>query len=70
MIIGTVLVAIGFVATIVTLVPLFTGADRLPLPFYLLSLLAPAGLGLILVALWSRARQRRRRLDATSRRAG
>jgi membrane protein implicated in regulation of membrane protease activity len=59
---GSVLVGVGFVATFVTLAPLVTGGERLPVIFYLTSLLAPLGLGVILVALWRRARQRRRRL--------
>ena len=59
---GVVLLAIGAVAVVVTLVPLFTDNGALPLPFYLLSLLAPIGLGVILVSLWRRAVGRSARL--------
>jgi hypothetical protein len=60
------MVAIGCVATVVTLVPLFVDADPLPVAFYLLCFLAPVGLGLILVSLWRTARARRRLLLASS----
>jgi hypothetical protein len=63
---GALLVAIGFVATVVTLVPLFMDADPLPVAFYLLCFLAPVGLGLILVGLWRTARARGRRLRVAS----
>ena len=63
---GAVLVAIGCVATAVTLLPLFLDADPLPVGFYLLCFLAPVGLGLILVGLWRSARARGRRLRAAS----
>lgn len=56
------LVAIGAVASIATLVPLFVAIDPLPVAVYLLCFLAPIGLGLILLALWSRARTRSSRL--------
>ena len=59
---GAALVGVGAVATIATLLPLVLDADPLPLVFYLLCFLAPLGLGLILVGLWLRARDRRARL--------
>lgn len=49
-----------------TLVPLFSGAEPLPLVAYLLALLAPLGLAIVLVAAWRRARGRRARLAASS----
>ena len=64
--VGVALVAIGCLAALVTLVPLFSGADPLPIGFYLLCLLAPLGLGLILVGLWRAARARGRWLRAAS----
>ena len=62
--VGAVLVAVGVLATIATLVPLFSGLDPLPVGIYLLSFLAPLGLAVILVALWQRARTRSARLRA------
>jgi hypothetical protein len=64
--VGVALVAIGCLATVATLVPLFTGDDPLPIAFYLLCLLAPVGLGLILVGLWRAARARGRSLRTAS----
>jgi hypothetical protein len=43
----------------VTVVPLFLGTKPLPLAFYLLSLLAPAGLALALLGLLRAARAAR-----------
>jgi divalent metal cation (Fe/Co/Zn/Cd) transporter len=62
--VGVVLLAVGTVATIATLMPLFSGADPLPVGVYLLSFLAPLGLAVLLVALWQRARTRSTRLRA------
>ncbi len=56
--VGAVLVAVGTVASVVALLPLFLGLDAFPVAVYLLCFLAPAGLGLILVVLWWRARSR------------
>lgn len=53
------MVGLGVVATIVTLLPLLLDADPLPVVFYLLCFLAPLGLGVILLALWLRARDRK-----------
>ncbi|HUV47852.1 MAG TPA: hypothetical protein VMX11_02640 [Actinomycetes bacterium] len=61
---GAVLVAIGTVASIVALLPLFLGLDAFPTAVYLLCFLAPLGLGLILVVLWRRARSRWSRIRA------
>jgi hypothetical protein len=61
-----VLVGVGFVASLVTVVPFLVGGDPLPLVAYLLALLAPLGLGVVLVALWLRARGRRSRLAAAA----
>jgi Na+/proline symporter len=60
--VGVVLLAVGTIATIATLVPLFSTIDPLPVAVYLLSFLAPLGLAVILVALWQRARTRSARL--------
>jgi Na+/proline symporter len=65
--VGVALIATGILATAVTLLPLFTGAATLPLPWYLLSLLAPVGFGVILVTLWRRARARGVRVREASR---
>jgi membrane protein implicated in regulation of membrane protease activity len=46
--------------------PFLVGQEPLPLLAYLLALLAPLGLGVVLVALWRRARSRRVRLAAAS----
>lgn len=62
--VGAVLVAVGTVAAIVALLPLFLGWDAFPTVVYLLCFLAPAGLGVILVALWQRGRTRTSRLHS------
>ncbi len=64
--VGAVLIAVGILATIATLVPLFSSLDALPVGVYLLCFLAPLGLAVILVALWRRARTRSARLRAAS----
>lgn len=64
--IGTVLVAVGTAATIAALLPLFVDIDPLPVGVYLLCFLAPLGLGVILLALWQRARRRSAHLRASS----
>ena len=63
---GAVLVAVGCLATVITLVPLFLGLDPLPVAFYLLCFLATVGVGLILVGLWRTARARTRQLGGAS----
>lgn len=60
--VGAALVAIGTVASIATLLPLVVGLEPLPVAVYLLCFLAPIGLGVVLVALWQRARTRSVRL--------
>lgn len=57
---------VGVVASVVTLVPFLIDTDPLPLAAYLLALLAPVGLGVVLVAFWRRARGRRSRLSAAA----
>jgi hypothetical protein len=52
--------AVGVLAILVTVVPLLLGTARLPLAFYLLSLLAPVGMGIALSGLVVAARARRR----------
>jgi len=61
-VVGAVLVALGSIATIATLVPLVTDISPLPTAVYLLCFLAPLGLGVVLVALWRRARSRSARI--------
>jgi hypothetical protein len=56
--VGSVLFGVGVVAVLVTVLPLFLGTARLPVGFYLLSMLAPAGLALALLGLVVSARQR------------
>jgi hypothetical protein len=60
--VGVVLVGVGTVASVITLLPLFLGVDPFPVAVYLLCFLAPLGLGVVLVALWGRARGRSARL--------
>jgi hypothetical protein len=59
---GAVLVLVGTVASAVTLLPLALGVDAFPVAIYLLCFLAPLGLGVVLVALWRRARSRSARI--------
>lgn len=64
--VGAGLIGVGFVASLATVVPLLVDSEPLPLAAYLLALLAPLGLGVVLVALWLRARGRRTRLAAAA----
>ena len=66
--VGAALVAVGLLATIITLLPLALGAEPLPAGFYAACFLAPLGLGVILVSLWLKARLRRARLRVLSQR--
>jgi energy-converting hydrogenase Eha subunit E len=59
--IGAAMVAVGTVAAVVTLWPLVTGGDPFGVTWYLASMLAPLGLGLILWTFWRQARARGRR---------
>ena len=71
--VGAVMVAVGALATVLTLLPLSTGLEPMPVAVYVLCFFAPLGLGVILVALWRRARGRRARLlaaEAAGRRQG
>lgn len=61
---GLALILVGLLAAVVALLPLATGAPALPLVVYLLAMLAPLGLGLVLVGLWQQARTRRHLLGA------
>jgi hypothetical protein len=54
--VAIVLVAVGVIAGILTLLPIFTGSAPLPVGWYLAALLAPLGIGLMLVGLWRNAR--------------
>jgi membrane protein implicated in regulation of membrane protease activity len=64
--VGAVLIGVGVVASLVTVAPFLVGGEPLPLGAYLLALLAPLGLGVVLIALWLRARSRRSRLEAAA----
>lgn len=57
---GAVIFAIGLVATIVTVVPLFLDAEPMPAAIYGLAMLAPLGFGLALLGILRAARARRR----------
>ena len=60
---GVACVVVGTAAAVAALSPLLTGGgDPLPIAFYLVSFLAPIGLGLILLVLMLRARGRSDRL--------
>ncbi|MFC7218761.1 hypothetical protein ACFQLX_11355 [Streptomyces polyrhachis] len=54
--IGAVVFAVGALGTLVTLVPLFTGADPLPTAAYLVSMLMGVGFALALGGLLAQAR--------------
>lgn len=57
---GVVVFAVGALAALATVVPLFLGATRLPTPVYLAAVICcPVGLGLALVGLLRTARARR-----------
>jgi hypothetical protein len=58
---GATVFGVGLLATLITVVPLFLGSSRLPVPFYLLALLAPVGLGIALTGLLRSARSGRSR---------
>jgi hypothetical protein len=63
--VGVVMVAVGTLASIATLLPLGLGVDPLPVAVYLLCFAAPLGLGVVLVALWHRARTRSQRMHSS-----
>ena len=48
--------SVGLVASVVALIPIFTGSEPLPVAVYFAALLAPCGLGLMLIGLWRNAR--------------
>ncbi|MDP9394900.1 MAG: hypothetical protein M3Q27_11945 [Actinomycetota bacterium] len=58
---GVVVFAAGLVAALVTVAPLLLGTEPMPTAVYVLSMLAPAGLGLALAGLVRQARATRRR---------
>ncbi|MFZ0324337.1 MAG: hypothetical protein WAN48_09430 [Actinomycetes bacterium] len=74
MLTGVVVFAVGALAAVVALVPLLVGADPLPTAVYLLSVLAPVGLGMVLWGIWQTARRSgqsdRARRSGQSTRAG
>ena len=55
---GAALVGVGVIATLITLLPLFTSSEPLPRAFYIVCFLAPVGVGLILWGLLEVARTR------------
>jgi hypothetical protein len=60
--VGVALVLIGTAAAVVAFVPLFTGGDARALGWYLAAMLAPLGLGMVLLSFWLTARARARRV--------
>lgn len=56
---GAALFALGTLAAVATVVPLFLGLPRLPTAAYLLAMLAPVGFALALAGLVRAARSRR-----------
>lgn len=58
--VGAALFLLGVLATVATVAPLLLGDRRLPLAFYLLSVLTPIGLGLALAGMVAGNRARRR----------
>jgi hypothetical protein len=58
--IGSALFAVGLLATLVTVVPLFLDSGRLPTVFYLAALLAPVGVATALTGVVMMARPRQR----------
>jgi hypothetical protein len=57
---GAVIFGVGLLATLVTIVPLFLGSDRLPTVFYLAALFAPLGVAVALVGVALLARSQPR----------
>ncbi|RAG86970.1 hypothetical protein DN069_03770 [Streptacidiphilus pinicola] len=62
--IGAILFAVGAVATIATVLPLFLGLHRLPTPAYFVCMVMPLGFAVALVGLFRSARGQRRAASA------
>lgn len=58
---GVVVFAVGLLATMVTVVPFFIGAERMPTAVYLLAMAMPLGLGIALAGLVAQGRSWRNR---------
>ncbi|MEU8134413.1 hypothetical protein [Streptodolium elevatio] len=58
--VGTIVFAVGAVATLATLTPFLIGADALPRAVYLLSVLMPLGLAVLIGGVVATARGQRR----------
>jgi hypothetical protein len=58
--IGAILFAVGAVATIATVLPLFLGLHRLPTPAYFVCMVMPLGFAVALAGLFRSARAQRR----------
>lgn len=58
--IGAILFAVGAVATIATVLPLFLGLHRLPTPAYFVCMVMPLGFAVALAGLFRAARSQRR----------
>ncbi|MBF9072181.1 hypothetical protein [Streptacidiphilus fuscans] len=58
--VGAVLFALGAVATIATVTPLFLGLHRLPTPAYFVCMVMPLGFAVALGGLFRSARSQRR----------
>ena len=61
---GVAVFAVGALAALAALVPLFVGSQPLPTWVYLASVLAPVGLGLMFWGLWRTARRHGKRTRA------
>ena len=62
--IGAILFAVGAVATIATVLPLFLGLHRLPTPAYFVCMVMPLGFAVALAGLFRSARAQRRQVAA------
>ncbi|WP_370092660.1 hypothetical protein [Streptacidiphilus sp. MAP12-20] len=58
--VGAILFALGAVATIATVTPLFLGLHRLPTPAYFVCMVMPLGFAVALAGLLRTARSQRR----------
>ncbi|WP_042376894.1 hypothetical protein [Streptacidiphilus melanogenes] len=62
--IGAILFAVGAVATIATVLPLFLGLHRLPTPAYFVCMVMPLGFAVALAGLFASARSQKRQIAA------
>ncbi|WP_042412889.1 hypothetical protein [Streptacidiphilus anmyonensis] len=62
--VGAILFAVGAVATIATVLPLFLGLHRLPTPAYFVCMVMPLGFAVALAGLFRSARSQKRQVTA------